>query len=153
MDVAAHGAGAGDLDVRHEPHHRTDPSLGPPGCRPPVRLALCRGLPAEARDEVRTRSANAATIRSVIDEYGQGGASARQDAALTDLGERPLTVLTAATGHDAAESAAQNHLATLSTDSTHRIVPGSTDGSLVADENDANATARRSSTSPPRSLR
>jgi pimeloyl-ACP methyl ester carboxylesterase len=100
------------------------------------------GLPTQARDQVRTRSANAATIHSTIHEYGQGGASARQAAALTDFGDKPLIVLTAATGHDATESAAQNHLATLSTNSTHRTIAGSTHVSLVGDERDASATTQ-----------
>src|SRR5215213_6095270 len=58
-------------------------------------------------------------LRSTIDEYAVAGASTQQAAALHDLGSKPLVVLTADIGHDAAESAAQDALATLSTDSIH----------------------------------
>jgi hypothetical protein len=51
-----------------------------------------------------------------------------------------LIVLTAGSGHDAAWSAAQNHLATLSTNSVHRVIDGATHEALIADEDDAATT-------------
>jgi hypothetical protein len=51
-----------------------------------------------------------------------------------------LVVLTAGSGHDAAWSAAQNDMATLSTNSVHRVIDGATHTSLIMDEEDAAAT-------------
>ncbi|WP_433364658.1 hypothetical protein ACQPZX_34345 [Actinoplanes sp. CA-142083] len=86
--------------------------------------------------------ATASSLRSTIDEYAVAGAAVRQAAALTDFAGKPLLVLTAGDGHDAAWTAAQNHLATLSTGSVHRIVPGATHASLIDARGDAAATAR-----------
>ena len=58
----------------------------------------------------------------VIDEHVHASAAVRQAAALTDFADKPLVVLTAGSGHDAARTTAQNHLATLSTDSVHRVI-------------------------------
>jgi hypothetical protein len=99
------------------------------------------GLPPRYRDEVSAKMATAGSIRSTIDEYVQPSA-ARQAAALTDFADKPLLVLTAGSGHDAAETAAQNHLATLSTNSVHRVIAGATHASLVVEPRDAAATTR-----------
>jgi pimeloyl-ACP methyl ester carboxylesterase len=99
------------------------------------------GLPPRSGDEVSAKMATAGSLRSTIDEYVQPSA-ARQAAALTDFADKPLVVLTAGTGHDAGETAAQNHLATLSTDSVHRVIDGATHAGLVGDEEYAAATTR-----------
>ena len=99
------------------------------------------GLPPQYRDEVSAKMATAGSIRSTIDEYVQPSA-ARQAAALTDFADKPLLVLTAGSGHDAAQTAAQNHLATPSTNSVHRVIAGATHASLVAEPRDAAATTR-----------
>jgi hypothetical protein len=65
-----------------------------------------------------------------------------QAAALHDVADKPLIVLTAGSGHDAAWSAAQNRMARLSTNSVHRIVDGATHEALVANEEDAAATTQ-----------
>ena len=62
--------------------------------------------------------------------------------ALTDFGDKPLVVLTAGVGNDAAHSAAQNHLATLSTNSVHRVVAGATHEGLVGERKYAAATTQ-----------
>ena len=98
------------------------------------------GLPPRFRDEVSAKMATAASVRSTIDEYAH--APAREAAALTDFANKPLVVLTAGSGHDAAETAAQNHLATLSTNSVHRVIAGATHASLIAEQRDAAATTR-----------
>jgi pimeloyl-ACP methyl ester carboxylesterase len=100
------------------------------------------GLPPRSRDEVSAKMATASSLRSTIDEYGQGSAAVPQAAALTDFADKPLVVLTAGSGHDAAETAAQNHLATLSTDSVHRVIAGATHAGLVGDEEHAAATTQ-----------
>jgi pimeloyl-ACP methyl ester carboxylesterase len=81
-------------------------------------------------------------LRSTIVEYGAGGSSTREAASLRDLADRPLVVLTAGVGHDADESAAQDALATLSTNSVHRVVDGVDHVGMVADDKGAAATTR-----------
>ena len=108
-------------------------------------------LPPQSRDEVRASTATAGNLRSTIDEYVQANASVEQAASLGDFADKPLVVLTAGSGSDAAWSAAQNHLATLSTNSVHRVIDGATHESLVADEDTPPPPLRRSSTSSPRS--
>ena len=81
-------------------------------------------------------------LGSTIDEYLQASASIEQAAALRDFADKPLIVLTAGSGHDAAWSTAQNHLATLSTNSVHRIIAGATHEDLIANQQDAAATTQ-----------
>jgi pimeloyl-ACP methyl ester carboxylesterase len=115
-----------------------------------ARLGLARlyaqsdfgSLPPRSRDEVRASDATASTLRSTIDEYVQATASTEQAAALRDFADKPLIVLTAGSGHDAAWSTAQNHMARLSTNSVHRIIDGATHEDLIADEEDAAATTQ-----------
>jgi hypothetical protein len=97
------------------------------------------GLPPRSRDEVSAKMATAKSLRSTIDEYLQPSA-AGQAAALTDFADKPLVVLTAGSGHDAAETAAQNRLATLSTNSVHRVIAGATHVTLIAEHRDAAET-------------
>jgi pimeloyl-ACP methyl ester carboxylesterase len=99
-------------------------------------------LPPRSRGEVRASDATASTLGSTIDEYLQGNASSEQAATLRDLADKPLIVLTAGSGHDAAWSAAQNRMATLSTNSVHRIIDGATHEDLVGNEEDAAATTQ-----------
>jgi pimeloyl-ACP methyl ester carboxylesterase len=99
-------------------------------------------LPPRSRDEARVSGATAGNLRSTIDEYVQASASVQQAASLRDFADKPLIVLTAGSGHDAAWFAAQNHLATLSTNSAHRVVTGATHEALVADKDNAVATTQ-----------
>lgn len=99
------------------------------------------GLPSQSRDDVSAKMATASSLRSTIDEYLEGSA-AGQAAALTDFADKPLVVLTAGSGHDAAETAAQNHLATLSTNSVHRVITEATHASLIGEQRDAAATTQ-----------
>jgi pimeloyl-ACP methyl ester carboxylesterase len=99
-------------------------------------------LPPRSRDEVRASTATAGNLRSTIDEFVQASASVDQAAALRDFADKPLGVLTAGSGHDAAWSTAQNHLATLSTNSVHRVIDGATHEALIADKQYAAATTQ-----------
>ena len=83
-------------------------------------------LPPRSRDEVRASVATPSTLRSTIDEYLQATASRSKPPPSRDFGDKPLIVLTAGSGHDAAWTAAQNRMATLSTNSVHRIIAGAT---------------------------
>jgi pimeloyl-ACP methyl ester carboxylesterase len=97
-------------------------------------------LPLRSRDEVRASIATASNVRSTIEEYVQANTSMEQAASLGDFADKPLVVLTAGSGSDAAWLAVQNDLATLSTNSVHRVIDGATHEALVADEQDAAAT-------------
>src|SRR6266511_2976195 len=99
-------------------------------------------LPPRSRDEVRASIATASNLRSTIDEFVQANASMEQAAALDDFADKPLVVLTAGSGSDATHSAAQNHLAALSTNSVHRVIDGATHEALIADEQGATATTQ-----------
>jgi pimeloyl-ACP methyl ester carboxylesterase len=99
-------------------------------------------LPPRSQDEVRASVATPSWLRSTIDEYLQAAASTEQAAALRDFADKPLIILTAGSGHDAAWSAAQNRMARLSTNSVHRVIAGATHEDLVANEEDAAATTQ-----------
>ena len=74
-------------------------------------------------------------------EFLEGSASVAQAASLTDLGRRPLIVVTADRGHDAAWFASQRRLATLSTNSVQRVAHADHQ-SLIADEHDSSAPSQ-----------
>ncbi|GAA3329303.1 hypothetical protein GCM10017711_40400 [Paeniglutamicibacter sulfureus] len=80
-------------------------------------------------------------VRSTIDEYIHAGSSAQQAAALTDFADKPLVVLTAGTGSAPGWTASQEALATLSTNSLHRVIDGATHTSFLSDQEDAAAIA------------
>ena len=63
-------------------------------------------------------------------------------ATLLALGARGGLVVTAGRGHDETWLAAQDKLATLSTNSQHRIVADATHASLVLDKTDAAAASQ-----------
>jgi pimeloyl-ACP methyl ester carboxylesterase len=62
--------------------------------------------------------------------------------ALKSIGAKPLIVVTAGKGQQAGWKSAQDELATLSTNSVHRLVPGATHDSLVDDRADAAISSR-----------
>jgi pimeloyl-ACP methyl ester carboxylesterase len=99
-------------------------------------------LPPQSDNEVRAKLATSASLRSTIDEFLQASASEHEAASLTDFGDKPLVVLTAGDGNDAAWMAAQNKTATLSTNSVHRVVKGAVHADLVLVQADAAVTAQ-----------
>jgi len=99
-------------------------------------------LPAQSRDEVRAKTATADYAGGWIDEFVQANASGAEAAMLTDFGDKPLVVLTAGAQTDATHDAAQNKLATLSTDSSHRVADGASHPGLILDEQYAKVTTR-----------
>jgi pimeloyl-ACP methyl ester carboxylesterase len=99
-------------------------------------------LPAQSRAEARASVATPEHVRSTIEEYAEGSRSARQAAALTDLGDKPLVVLTAGVGHPAEWRADQRRMAQLSANSSHRIVDGATHAGLVIEPEPAAETSR-----------
>ncbi len=99
-------------------------------------------LPPRSEGEFRATVATETYVRSTIDEYVQAGASAEQAAALQDFAGKPLVVLTAGIGNDATHSAAQTELATLSTNSAHRVIADADHMALVGEEAGAAHTTR-----------
>ena len=99
-------------------------------------------LPARARDEAIASAATPNDVQSTIEEYLEGSASMDQAASLGDFGDKPLVVLTAGSGSDAEWKAAQDDLASLSTDSAHRVVDGASHGEMTLDEDAAAATSQ-----------
>ena len=99
-------------------------------------------LPPRSRDEAKARGSNASTVRSTLDEYVQGNASMREAGALTDLADKPLVVLTATEGNDAAWPAKQARLAKLSSNSAHRVVDGAKHASFIYEKRYAAETTQ-----------
>jgi pimeloyl-ACP methyl ester carboxylesterase len=100
------------------------------------------GLPPDARDQERALAAGARDQRGRRDEWSQLPEAFAQSRALTDLGGKPLLVITAGRGHDAAWSAAQDRLAALSDDGDHRVLDDATHSGLLEDRDSAAETAR-----------
>jgi pimeloyl-ACP methyl ester carboxylesterase len=99
-------------------------------------------LPPQPRDEIRAKDATAAYASGWIDEFVQANASGAEAAMLTHFGDKPLVVLTAGVGSDATHDAAQNKLATLSTDTSHRVVDGASHQALIYNERYSKATTQ-----------
>src|SRR3954469_20376096 len=100
------------------------------------------GLPPRSEGEVRASVATANNLRSTIDEYVQANASTQEAAALRNFADKPLVVLTAGIGNDATHLADQNHLATLSTNSAHRVIDRADHEGLIGDEEHAGDTTQ-----------
>lgn len=90
-------------------------------------------LPLSYRDEANASAATAKEMAAFIDEYAVAGRSASEAGELTTLGGKPLIVLTAEQGNSPGWMPHQDDMATLSTDSRHEVVPGSTHQSLTDD--------------------
>ncbi len=99
-------------------------------------------LPARERDELRAGTARPGTLRSTIEEYARANDSMAQAASLHSFGDKPLMVLSAGVGSAADWPQKQERLATLSTDSVHRVVAGASHEALVGDPVHAAATSR-----------
>jgi pimeloyl-ACP methyl ester carboxylesterase len=96
-------------------------------------------LPPRLRDEARANAAVARNLGSFLDEFIEADTSMQQAASLTDLGSKPLVVLTADTGNAAGWMRQQDAMALLSTGSRHRTAVATTHDSMVSDEADAAA--------------
>ena len=99
------------------------------------------GLPAPAADQVEAFATSPRNIRGQLEELSTLAGSLTQAGQLTDLAGEPLAVVTAGEGQQAGWAAAQERLATLSTNKVHRVVPA-THGSLLLDESDSAHSAR-----------
>jgi pimeloyl-ACP methyl ester carboxylesterase len=81
-------------------------------------------------------------LRSTIDEYLQTSSSTAHAASLRDFADKPLVVLTAGSGSAVDWFADQDALATLSTDSIHRVINGTDHAGMIETGNGAAATTR-----------
>ena len=99
-------------------------------------------LPPQYAGEAEATGSTPSNVQSTIEEYLRANASSRQAAALVDFGDKPLAVLTAASGSDADKIAAHDDLTALSTNSTHRLDDDATHESLLLEQQDAAATTQ-----------
>lgn len=83
-----------------------------------------------------------AQARQLVRDIAAIPAELNRAAKVTSLGHRPLAVVTAGGGYQAGWVAHQDQLASLSSDTEHRIVAGSTHGSLIDDRADAAHSSR-----------
>jgi pimeloyl-ACP methyl ester carboxylesterase len=98
-------------------------------------------LPPQARDIQRLTHASARLYRSLRDEFAELPTSLAQARSSRSLGDRPLVVVTAARDAQAGWLPLQKTLATLSTNSSHRVVPYTHDA-LVTDRTAAQASSQ-----------
>ena len=101
-------------------------------------------LPPHSRDDARTSIAQASWVRSTVDEYMRGDASAREAASLRDFGDKPLFVLTAGQGHPASWMTAQKEMLLLSKNSAYQVVAGASHTDMVLEGKYAAVTAQAS---------
>jgi pimeloyl-ACP methyl ester carboxylesterase len=94
------------------------------------------GLPVEARDMQRFTYSSARSARSLRDEFAELPTTLAQARSFQNLGDRPLVVVTAARDAQAGWLPLQDKMATLSTNSSHRVVPY-THESIVTDQSAA----------------
>jgi pimeloyl-ACP methyl ester carboxylesterase len=99
-------------------------------------------LPPQSEAEVRAKIATSTSLRSTIDEFIQANASEHEAASLVDFGDKPLVVLTAGSGNDAASIATQKQTATMSTNSVQRVVEGASHPDLIMKQADAAVTTQ-----------
>ena len=97
------------------------------------------GLPAQARDMQRFTYSSARAARSLRDEFAELPTSLAQARSLQNLGDRPLVVVTAERDAEAGWLPLQDRMATLSTNSSHRVVPYTHDA-LVTDQTAAQSS-------------
>ena len=99
-------------------------------------------LPPHFRGEARANASTAPYLRSWIEEFVAANTSMQQAASLTNLDGKPLVVVTADTGNAAGWEQAQDRMATLSTNSSHRVAKDTTHESLLYDEADSAAASQ-----------
>jgi pimeloyl-ACP methyl ester carboxylesterase len=95
------------------------------------------GLPAQARSEERAFASTAYEWRGQRDEFSELPTAFKQAQVLTDLAGKPLIVVTAGKDEQTGWPAAQDKLATLSTNSVHRTLPDTSHASLLEDKADS----------------
>lgn len=115
------------------------PSLSRLGVGELLPASFFPDLPQPAADQVRAIASSPQGLRNQRDEQAAIADLFRQAQALTSFGDKPLVVLTATVGAAKGWETAQERLAALSTDSSHRFV--NTDhGGMLTDVHAADAS-------------
>ena len=117
------------------------PSLARLGVGRLVYHADFANLPAQAREMQRLNYSSARLYRSLRDEFAELPTSLDQARSFQNLGDRPLVVVTAARDALAGWLPLQDRMATLSTNSSHRVVPYTHDA-LVTDQTAAQTSSQ-----------
>jgi pimeloyl-ACP methyl ester carboxylesterase len=117
------------------------PSLARLGVGRLVFHAGFAGLPPPARNAQRLHYSSARQYRSLRDEFAELPTSLAQARSLQSLGHRPLVVVTAARDAQVGWLPLQDSMVTLSTNSSHRVVPHTHDA-LVNDETAAETSSQ-----------
>jgi pimeloyl-ACP methyl ester carboxylesterase len=99
-------------------------------------------LPPRARDAARAFNSTPSQLTASRIEFLQLPTVFNQAKALRSLHGKPLAVLSATLGSMRGWAAAQNKLARLSTNSTHRTVAGATHAALLEDRSFARTTSQ-----------
>jgi pimeloyl-ACP methyl ester carboxylesterase len=94
-------------------------------------------LPPPARDAERAEQSAPRNYAAQRNEFSVLRATLQQALALKTIGDRPLVVLTAASEAQAGWVAAQDEMAGLSTNSSHRVLADETHATLIASERGA----------------
>jgi pimeloyl-ACP methyl ester carboxylesterase len=118
------------------------PTLARVGVARVFSLNSFSSLPPDARPAARAFGSSPRELRADRDEFAQLPTVFRQDKALTSLGGKPLFVLSANVGGLPRWPAAQEKLASLSTNSVHQTAHGATHEALVDDEKYAAFSSR-----------
>lgn len=118
------------------------PSLARLGIGQLVPEQMLSNLPSPAAGEVSAFATSSRGLRNMRDELSVLPAAFAQARALHTLGREPLAVLTATESlrDTSGWSAAQNRLAALSSNSSHRVIDA-THAGLLDDRSDASAAA------------
>jgi pimeloyl-ACP methyl ester carboxylesterase len=99
-------------------------------------------LPASYRNDMRATAATGTEMAGVLGEYGVANRSGAEATQLHSLHGKPLVVLTASQGNAPGWMGWQNHLATLSSNTVHRVEPGAAHASFVEEPKHAAAVTR-----------
>ena len=118
------------------------PTLARAGVARVYSLNTFASLPPDARRAARAFGSSPRELRADRDEFAQLPTVFRQDKTLTNLGGKPLFVLSGDVGELAGWSAAQEKLAGLSTNSVHQTAHSATHAGLLEDENYAAFSSR-----------
>jgi pimeloyl-ACP methyl ester carboxylesterase len=100
------------------------------------------GLPPQARAEERAFWSTASHYRSLRDEFLELSAALTQAQALKNLGGKPLIVVTARKDALTGWLPLQDKMATLSTNSIHRVMQNATHTSLTEDKTDSRISSQ-----------
>jgi hypothetical protein len=117
------------------------PSLARLGVGRLVFHAGFASLPGHARDMQRLHYSSARHYRSLRDEFAELPTSLAQARSFQGFGDRPLVVVTAARDAQAGWLPLQEEMATLSTNSSHRVVPYTHDA-LITDQTAAQTSSQ-----------